>query len=323
MSGLKIGNLNLSSRFILAPLAGVSDLPFRMLNRKFGCELAFAELISARALVQGNRRTKAMLSTSSGDRPLGIQLLGSDARTIAAAIKILQSGRTFDLLDINAACPTKKVTARGDGASLLREPRKLCEIVKSAVDIAAVPVTMKIRTGWDDDSLNARDLALYARDAGINALFIHGRTKVQGYSGSPDYRTIRIVKEALNIPVIASGDILSPQLIQKMFSETGCDGIAIARGAMGNPWIFPQAEASLAGGKLPPRPDPHEIAEVMRDHLRMCCAHYGELIGVSMFRKYFAWYTRERSGVKPLRARAFGACSLDQMLGIIEETRGL
>ena len=314
---LKIGNLKISSPFILAPLAGISDLPFRLVNRSFGCELAFVEMISARALVYKSKKTEAMLSTVSCDKPLGIQLLGSDPGIMKAALEIIGK-YNFDVININAACPVGKVTARGEGAGLLREPHKLQELLKAAATVTTAPVTIKIRTGWDEASINARDVALRARDAGIQGLFIHGRTKVQGYSGRVDYRIIGEVKDAIDIPVIASGDILSPELAKKMFDETGCDGIVMARGALGNPWIFKETAAFLDTGAVTQHPALHEVCSTMLTHLRLCADYYGDRVGTIIFRKFFAWYTRGLSETRLLKEKAFRAETAEQMTAIIE-----
>lgn len=317
---LKIGSITLSSPCILAPLAGISDLPFRMVNRSFGCEFAFVEMISARALVCQNEKTAAMLSTIPGDRPLGIQLLGDNPRVIQGALEILRQYE-FDLIDFNAACPAKKITSRGEGASLLKDPRKLNELLKVVVNNSKVPVTVKIRAGWDETSLNARDVALYAQDAGIKGLFIHGRTRVQGYSGRINYQAIREVKEAMEIPVIASGDAFSPQLVKKMFDETGCDGVVIARGAMGNPWIFQEISEFFKNGTIPGRPDIYDITNTMITHLTLCSDFHGEMTGTVIFRKFFTWYTKGLPNIKPLRDKAFHAKTKDQMINIIKELR--
>lgn len=316
---LKIGNLKIPSPCILSPLDGISDLPFRMLNRSFGCEFCFAEMISARALVWRNVKTDRKLASSSDDKPLGIQLLGYDIDTIQKAIEIIHRDYQFDVIDFNAACPGNKVTKRGEGAGLLKQPYHLVEILEMMVKRSQLPVTVKIRAGWDKDSINARDIALYAQDAGIKALFIHGRTRKQQYSGTVDYKIIKEVKESLSIPVIASGDGLSPQLIKKMFDETGCDGVAIARGSLGNPWIFTETLHYLKTGKQLKKPKLDEIINTMIRHLESYCEFYGERIGVIVFRKFFNWYSKEREGVKPLRHKAFLTRTKEQMISIINE----
>lgn len=307
---LKIGTLKLSSRCILAPMAGISDLPFRMLNREFGCELAFVEMINVRSISYNSRKTKQMLSTNKDDRPLGVQLLGCEPKFIQRAMDVLH-GYDFDVLDFNAACPAKKVIRRGEGAKLLCNPKKLQQLLKLIVKSSKVPVTVKVRSGWDSACVNAKTVALSAQDAGIAALFIHGRTRSQGYSGRVDYEIIRKVKKALKIPVIASGDIFSQELIKKMFDETGCDGVAVARGALGNPWIFKGA-----------RPAVKELINVMKSHLEACINFYGEQGGVIIFRKFFAWYSKGLPNVRQFREKSTRAKTKNEVLNIIEDLPG-
>src|SRR3989338_2732416 len=304
---LKIGNLRLKSNLILAPMAGVTDLPFRMLNRKFGCELAFAEMINCRSVGHKSKRSLQMLSTGLKDKPLGVQLLGCEEEFILKALDVLKNYK-FDILDFNAACPAKKVVRRGEGAALLRGPKKLQKLLKLVVKNSKVPVTVKVRSGWDKDSVNAKEVALYAQDAGISGLFIHGRTKSQGYSGGVDYGVIRDVKEALDIPVIASGDIFNRELIKKMLNETGCDGVAVARGALGNPWIFRSASG---------KPAKNEVVRIMIKHFNSCVDFYGERNGVVIFRKFFCWYTKCFYGIRPLREKSSRVKNSEDMLSII------
>lgn len=317
---LRIGSLALSSRCLLAPMAGITDLPFRMLNRAFGCEFAFAEMISARALLHGGGNTGRMLATVPGDRPLGVQLLGNDPEVLRRAVEMI-AGFPFDLLDFNAACPVSKVTKKGEGAALLRKPAILAGLLKVLVRYSSFPVTLKMRAGWDEGSLNAREIALLAEDAGISALFIHGRTKVQEYRGRVDYSVIAKVKSALKIPVIASGDALSPSLIRRMFDETGCDGVAIARGALGNPWIFRETSGLTEGGSDPGRPGRDEILDTMFRHLSACCAFYGERKGTVLFRKFFGWYAKGMPDIRAMREEAFRAETEAAMQGLIEGLR--
>ena len=315
---LKIGNLKLSSNIMLSPMAGISDLPFRRLNRKFGCPFAFVEMINARSLGYKSKKTQSMLSTNAQDKPLGVQLLGCEPNFIERAMDILRKYE-FDLLDFNSACPAKKVVRRGEGSGLLKDPKKLNQLLKIIVKHSKVPVTAKIRSGWDKNSLNAKEAALYAQDAGIKALFIHGRTKEQGYSGKVDYKIIKAVKDALEIPVIASGDILCAQLAKKMFDETGCDGIAVARGALGNPWIFKEIDEFLKDGKITARPDLKEIARTMLEHLDLCIDFYGEKFGVMIFRKFIGWYTKGLRKVRPLREKASRAKTKEEIVKLTQE----
>ena len=318
---LEIGNLKLKSKFILAPMAGISDLPYRLLNRAFGAELAFIEMINCRSLSFNSRKTKQMLEVHADDRPLGVQLLGVEPKFILKALEVIHT-YNFDLLDFNAACPAKKVIRRGEGAGLLKDVKKLQELLKLVVKNSRIPVTVKLRTGWDEQSVNALDTAYAAMDAGVSAVFIHGRTRMQGYSGSVDYESIRQVKKALKIPVIASGDLLSPGLIKEMFARTGCDAVAIARGTLGNPWIFQEAEEFLRNGNLTIKPDIQEVVEVMGRHLDDCVDFYGERVGVVKFRKFFSWYTKGFRKIRPLRQEASTANTKKAMLGIIALCKG-
>jgi tRNA-dihydrouridine synthase B len=304
-------------------MAGVSDLPFRVIARRFGAPLAFTEMIDARALSHKDRRTLHMLSSGEKDRPLGVQLVGNDEKYLLKAMEVLE-GYEFDLLDLNAACPAPKLAKKGMGAGLLREPARLESLLEMMVQRSRVPVTVKIRSGWDGGSLNAMEVAQRACNAGVSALFIHGRTKVQGYSGAVDYGVIRDVKNASPVPVIASGDNISLAAVMKTFEETNCDGVAIARGSLGNPWIF----RDIIGFFEKPVSDHDEVGagevvEVMRDHLDMVIDHYGEKKGVSCFRKFFIWYTRGLKGVKPYRDLAFRAVTRDDLHEVMEEVRTL
>jgi tRNA-dihydrouridine synthase B len=314
---LSIGNITVDSPLLLAPMAGIIDRPFRLINRSLGCRFAFTEMISARSLVYNNKTTIKMLSSPVEDRPLGVQIVSADSDIIKRALDIL-SHYPFDIIDFNAACPVNKVVSIGEGAGLLREPVKLQRLLRVMVDHAGKPVTVKIRSGWDEASVNAADIALRAQDAGVKGLFIHGRTRAQGYGGQVDYAIIGKVKKCLTIPLVASGDALSPQLIRKMFDETGCDGVAVARGALGNPWIFRETTEYLKNGINPGRPHVHEIAEVMKKHLALLVRFHGETAGVLRFRKFFGWYAKGMA-VKRLKVKAFKAETSDEMKRLIEE----
>lgn len=316
---LKIGNLKLKSRLILAPMAGITDFPFRMLNRKFGCELAFVEMINCRSISHKSKKTHQMLASSSKDRPLGIQLLGVEPCFILKALEAINKNYDFDILDFNAACPVKKVIRRGEGVSLMNEPRKLQKLLELIVKNSKVPVTVKIRTGWDKNSLNAKEVALAAQGAGVSALFIHGRTKAQGYSPGVDYQSIATVKKSLEIPVIASGDILSAQLTKKMFDETGSDAVAVARGCLGNPWIFKEIEEFLKKGKIIKRPGLEDIVKVAFNHLDSYIDFYGEKAAVIKFRKFFSCYTRGLRHIRPLREKFSQAKTRKDVVAVISK----
>jgi len=319
---LKIGKLKLKSNLILAPMAGVTDLPFRLLNRRFGCELAFTEMINVRSLSYKMRKTKKMLSTNPKDRPLGIQIIGCEEDFLLRAIDVLGSYE-YDVLDFNAACPVKKVARRGEGAALLKDLKKLHKLLKTLVKNSGKPVTVKIRTGWDKDSINAKEAALMSQDAGVSALFIHGRNREQGYSGEVNYDAIKDVKKALDITVIGSGDVFSPEAAKKMLDETGCDGLLVARGALGNPWAFKEIKEFLKNKKIMKKPAQGEIADVMLEHLNAYIDFYDVSHGVRKFHRFFAWYTKGVQNVRVLREKAFRTTTKDALTEIIESFRKL
>ncbi len=304
---------------ISAPLAGLSDLSFRLINREFGCKYAFLEMIHARSLTYENLKTINLLKIDKSDRPLGLQLLGDEAPFLKSAIEVLEKNNyKYDVLDFNAACPIKKIVAKGEGAALLKNRRTLSKLIKVLVKHSKVPVTVKMRTGWDS-SRKAVDIASTIQDAGAQVLFIHGRTKVQGYSGEIDYPAIAEIKKKLTIPVVASGNILNPILAKKMFEQTGCDGILIARGGLGNPWIYKQISEFLSKGALIARPTVGEIARIMKKHLGLYITHYGIKRGLWRFRKFFVWYTRGLNNIKQLRCRVMYISSEKDMMLVIDD----
>ena len=225
------------------------------------------------------------------------------------------------ILDFNSACPVKKVARRGEGAALMKEPEVLEDILKLLVKHSDTPVTVKIRAGWDSESINSAEVAKRAEGAGVAAIFIHGRTRTQGYSGTVNYDPIRDAVEAVSIPVVASGDMFTAEAAKKMLDTTGCAGVVMARGALGNPWIFPETKAYLDTGIVPPRPSIKEITGIMRDHLEQCVEFYGEPTSVKIFRKFFIWYTKGLRNVKPLRLKAVQAKEPQIMFDLMDELR--
>lgn len=300
---LKIGGLELKSNVLLAPLAGISDSSFRLLCREFGAGFTFVEMINARAISHKNKKTKKMLELAPNDRPIGVQLLGFEIPYLLKAIDVLER-YAFDLLDFNAACPVKKVCRRGEGASLMKEPELLKKILTAlAGHLKYLPLTVKIRSGWDQTSKNAVAIAQLAQDAGVKAIFIHGRDRNQFYKGQVDYKIIADVKKNVSIPVIASGDVWGAKHAQLMFEETGCDGILVARGALGNPWIFREIEEYQKNKRILEPPAIEEIVTTMLKHLELLIAEHKEENAVPIMRKFVGWYLKGRRFVRPIRQK--------------------
>lgn len=281
-------------------MAGVTDLPFRLLCKEQGAGLLCMEMISAKALQYKNKNTKALLSIHPEEYPVSLQLFGSDADIISRMAREIEE-LPFQILDINMGCPVPKVVKNGEGSALMNRPKLVYEIVSKTVRAIKKPVTVKIRKGFDADHVNAVETAKIIEEAGAAAVAVHGRTREQYYSGKADWDIIRKVKEAVSIPVIGNGDVFSGVSALKMRRETGCDGVMIARGAQGNPWIFSELLAYEQTGVLPKRPEPEEIRGMMLRHARMQIAFKGEYLGIREMRKHVAWYTKGLKGAARLR----------------------
>ncbi len=297
---MNIGAIELKNPYILAPMAGVTDLPFRLLCKEQGAGLLCMEMISAKALQYKNKNTKALLSIHPEEYPVSLQLFGSDADIISRMAREIEE-LPFQILDINMGCPVPKVVKNGEGSALMNRPKLVYEIVSKTVRAIKKPVTVKIRKGFDADHVNAVETAKIIEEAGAAAVAVHGRTREQYYSGKADWDIIRKVKEAVSIPVIGNGDVFSGVSALKMRRETGCDGVMIARGAQGNPWIFSELLAYEQTGVLPKRPEPEEIRGMMLRHARMQIAFKGEYLGIREMRKHVAWYTKGLKGAARLR----------------------
>lgn len=302
MKHLKIGNVELENRYILGPMAGVTDLPFRLLCREQGAGLLCMEMVSAKAILYNNRNTKALLEIHPDEKPVSLQLFGSDPEIMSEMAKRIEE-RPFDILDINMGCPVPKVVKNGEGSALMKNPKLVYEIVSSMVKAIEKPVTVKIRKGFDDDHVNAVEIAKIIEEAGAAAVAVHGRTREQYYSGKADWDIIRQVKEAVSIPVIGNGDVTSPEKADELVRYTGCDGVMIARGAQGNPWIFSQMCAWEETGEVPPRPDKDEVREMMLKHARLQLQYKGDYVGIREMRKHVAWYTKGIPNAARLRER--------------------
>ena len=316
MKHLKIGNVELDNRYILGPMAGVTDLPFRLLCKEQGAGLLCMEMVSAKAIYYNNRNTESLLEIHPDETPVSLQLFGSDPKIMSEMAKRIEE-RPFAILDVNMGCPVPKVVRNGEGSALMKEPKLVYEIVSALVKAIDKPVTVKIRKGFDDDHVNAVEIAKIIEEAGAAAVAVHGRTREQYYSGKADWDIIRQVKEAVSIPVIGNGDVTSPQKADELVRRTGCDGIMIARGAEGNPWIFSEMIHWEETGELPPRPDKDEIREMMLKHARLQLEYKGEFCGIREMRKHVAWYTKGLKGAARLREKVNAVESLEELENLL------
>ena len=300
MKQLKIGNVTLPNRYILGPMAGVTDLPFRVLCKEQGAGLLCMEMVSAKAILYNNKNTESLLEIHPDEQPVSLQFFGSDPKIMSEMAKRVEE-RPFDIMDINMGCPVPKVVRNGEGSALMKNPKLVYEIVSAMVKAIDKPVTVKIRKGFDDSCINAVEIAKIVEEAGAAAVAVHGRTREQYYSGQADWDIIRQVKEAVSIPVIGNGDVTSPQKAEELVKQTGCDGIMIARGAQGNPWIFSEMITYEETGTLPERPGKEEVRDMMLRHARLQLKYKGEFIGIREMRKHVAWYTKGLTGSAKLR----------------------
>lgn len=298
----KIGNINIQDKLILAPMAGITDLPFRLLCKEQGCDILYTEMVSAKAMYYNNKNTVPLLALDEKEKPIGLQLFGSEPELLGDMAKRIEA-IGFDFIDVNMGCPVPKVFNNGDGSALLKNPELVGKIVQAISRAVSIPVTIKIRKGIDEEHVNAVEIARIAEDNGAAAVAVHGRTRTQYYAGKADWDIIRRVKEAVSIPVIGNGDILTAEDALRMKTETGCDAFMIGRGAKGNPWIFHQIKEALETGRLPEKPSVSEVVAMILRHLDMMIAFKGEYTGIHEMRKHVSWYTTGYPNSTKIRGR--------------------
>lgn len=309
---MKIGNLELENNVFLAPMAGVTDLPFRILCKEMGCGLVYSEMVSAKGILYDNKNTTELLEVDPKERPVAVQLFGSDPEILGAMAKKIEP-YPIDIIDVNMGCPAPKIVKNGEGSCLMKTPELVGKIVKSLVESQSKPVTIKFRKGFDDDHINAVEIAKIAEANGASAVAVHGRTREQYYSGKADWDIIKEVKAAVNIPVIGNGDVFSPEDAKNLLEHTGCDAIMVGRGAQGNPWIFKRILHYLNTGELLPEPTAEERVEKALRHSQMLIDYKGEYIGVREMRKHMAWYMKGLPGAAELRGKLNHAETMEQL----------
>jgi len=315
---MRIGPYTLRNNLVLAPMAGVTDRPFRQLCRRFGAGLAVSEMVSSNSLLWGSDKTRRRADHRGEPAPRSVQLLGTDPAMMAEAARY-NADNGAEIIDINMGCPAKKVCNVAAGSALLRDEPLVGRILSTVVAAVDVPVTLKIRTGWDRENRNALTIARIAEQSGIQALAIHGRTRADAYRGAAEYDTIREVAQALTIPVIANGDVRSPEDAQRVLETTGAAGVMIGRAAHGRPWIFAEIEHFLATGEHLAPPTPAAVHEIMVEHLEALYAFYGEETGVRVARKHAAWYSRGLRGAAAFRNRVVRAESRAAQMAMIKD----
>ena len=315
---MKIGNVQLDNEVFLSPMAGVTDLPFRTICKEKGCGMLYTEMINAKALCYDDENTKKMLNLEDDGHPVAVQIFGSDPEYMGKAASIMNQ-YTNDILDINMGCPAPKVIKNGDGSALMRNPKLAAEVLTAVVKNSKKPVTLKIRKGWDDNSVNALEIAKIAEECGRSALARHGRTREQFYSGKADWDIIAEIKQSINIPVIGNGDVFDVQDAVNMLEKTKCDAIMIGRGSQGNPWIFNRINHYMKTGEVLPEPTLEEKISTAIKHMNLAVAEHGEYVAVREMRKHIGWYLKGLKNSAKYRDQINKITDYKEVISMLEE----
>lgn len=319
----KIGNVEIKNRVVLAPMAGISNTSYRKIIKEMGCGLIFAEMVSDKAIMFGNEKTISLLKMDDSERPIVQQIFGSDLESFVIAAKRVEEMMHPDIIDINMGCPVPKIALRSQaGSALLKNPKKIGEIVRAVVNAVSVPVTVKIRSGWDENSINCVSVAKVIEENGASAITLHARTRSQGYSGKANWNLIKQVKKSVNIPVIGNGDVVTPELAKKMLDETGCDGVMIGRGVLGNPWLIKNTVDYLETGSYNSEIDFEEKINMLKKHLEYLRNDKCEKVALLEIRSHAIWYLKGITGGSRVKNLICSAKSIDEIFDILEKFKG-